>query len=93
MIKRIISTTVILFSLSALLFTSCSPRATDLQAQLEGTENRINVSRQRFSDTVNEYNTYRRGFPTILIAGMLGFNNKEYFKAQAGSEKAPEVKF
>jgi len=65
----------------------------DLQAQLEGTENRINVSRQRFTDTVNEYNSYRRKFPTVLIAGMLGFNNKEYFKAQAGSEKAPEVKF
>jgi len=65
----------------------------DLQAQLEGTENRINVSRQRFNDTVNDYNISRRKFPSVLFAGMLGFKEKGYFKAEAGSEKAPEVKF
>ncbi len=65
----------------------------DLQAQLEGTENRINVSRQRFNDTVNEYNVSRRRFPAVIFASILGFKDKGYFKAEAGSEKAPEVKF
>ena len=65
----------------------------DLQAQLEGTENRINVSRQRFNDTVNEYNVSRRRFPAAIFASMFGFKEKGYFKAEAGSEKAPEVKF
>ncbi len=65
----------------------------DLQAQLEGTENRINVSRQRFNDTVNEYNISRRRFPAVIFASMMGFKDKGYFKAEAGSEKAPEVKF
>ena len=65
----------------------------DLQAQLEGTENRINVSRQRFNDTVNEYNKSRRSFPNVLFSAMMGFSEKGYFKAEAGSEKAPEVKF
>ncbi len=65
----------------------------DLQAQLEGTENRINVSRQRFNDTVNDYNKSRRTFPAVLFASIMGFKDKGYFKAEAGSEKAPEVKF
>ncbi len=65
----------------------------DLQAQLEGTENRINVSRQRFNDTVNDYNKSRRSFPAVIFASMFGFGEKGYFKAEAGSEKAPEVKF
>ncbi len=65
----------------------------DLQAQLEGTENRINVSRQRFNDTVNEYNVSRRRFPAVIFASILGFKDKGYFKADAGAEKAPEVKF
>ncbi len=65
----------------------------DLQAQLEGTENRINVSRQRYNDTVNDYNKSRRSFPAVLFASMFGFGEKGYFKAEAGSEKAPEVKF
>lgn len=65
----------------------------DLQAQLEGTENRINVSRQRFNDTVNAYNKSRRTFPAVLFASIMGFKDKGYFKAEAGSEKAPEVKF
>ncbi|HNP79168.1 MAG TPA: LemA family protein [Cyclobacteriaceae bacterium] len=65
----------------------------DLQAQLEGTENRINVSRQRFNDAVNIYETGRRSFPAAIFSGMMGFKEKGYFKADAGAEKAPEVKF
>ena len=65
----------------------------DLQAQLEGTENRINVSRQRFNDTVNDYNVSRRRFPAVIFSSLMGFKEKGYFKAEAGSEKAPEVKF
>lgn len=65
----------------------------DLQAQLEGTENRINVSRQRFNEAVNEYNTSRRRLPAVIFASLLGFGEKGYFKADAGAEKAPEVKF
>jgi LemA protein len=67
----------------------------DLQAQLEGTENRITVERQRFNDAARAFNTRRNGFPTVLIAGFFGdkFAPKPYFAAQAGSEKAPEVSF
>lgn len=65
----------------------------DLQAQLEGTENRINVSRQRFNVSVNDYNKSRRSFPTVIFASLMGFSEKGYFKADEGSEKAPEVKF
>jgi LemA protein len=65
----------------------------DLQAQLEGTENRISVERGRFNEAAQSYNTGVRTFPAVLFAGMLGFNSKPYFKADAGAEKAPEVKF
>ncbi len=65
----------------------------DLQAQLEGTENRIAVERGRFNEVVMGYNTSIRRFPTLLFAGMLGFHPKPYFQADAGAEKAPEVKF
>ena len=65
----------------------------DLQAQLEGTENMVNVSRQGFNDAVNVYKTSRRKFPTVIFASLLGFGEKGYFKAEAGAEKAPEVKF
>ncbi|MBS1489546.1 MAG: LemA family protein [Bacteroidetes bacterium] len=65
----------------------------DLQAQLEGTENRINVSRQRFNDAVSDYNTTIVGFPGNLIAMIGGFKEKGFFQAQAGADKAPEVKF
>ena len=65
----------------------------DLQAQLEGTENRINVSRQRFNDTVADYENRRKRFPTVLFSGIMGFKERGFFKAEAGSEKAPEVKF
>ncbi len=67
----------------------------DLQAQLEGTENRVAVERMRFNETAQAFNTRRQGFPTILIAGFFGdrFREKVYFKAQAGAETAPKVKF
>lgn len=65
----------------------------DLQAQLEGTENRITVERQKFNETAKEYNTNIRKFPTNILAGIFGFEKKGYFEAQDGAEKAPEVKF
>jgi LemA protein len=65
----------------------------DLQVQLEGTENRITVARQRYNDAARGYNTSVRRFPTNLLAGVLGFKSMAYFKAEKGSEKAPQVKF
>jgi LemA protein len=65
----------------------------DLQAQLEGTENRIAVERKRFNDVVNVYNSSVRRFPGNVIAGIFGFERKGYFEAEKGAEKAPEVKF
>ena len=65
----------------------------DLQAQLEGSENRIAVERGRFNEVAKDYNTGVRKFPAMLFAGMLGFHPKPYFQADAGAEKAPEVKF
>jgi LemA protein len=65
----------------------------DLQAQLEGTENRIAVERKKFNDTVQDYNAYIRKFPQVLYSSWLGFEKKGYFQAAAGSEKVPEVKF
>ncbi len=65
----------------------------DLQAQLEGTENRITVERKRFNDAAQAFNTARRRFPTVFFASMLGFAEKPYFQAAAGSDKAPQVKF
>ena len=65
----------------------------DLQAQLEGTENRIATERTRFNEVAQEYNTLIRRFPNNIIAGMSGFAVKPYFKSEAGAEKAPEVKF
>jgi LemA protein len=65
----------------------------ELQAQLEGTENRITVERKRFNETAQEYNTYLRRFPNVMFAGMFGFQQKAYFKSTEGAEKAPEVKF
>jgi len=64
-----------------------------LQAQLEGTENRISVERGNFNQTVQEYNVAVRSFPTVLIAGMLGFPPKPFFTAQPGAEKPPPVQF
>ena len=68
-------------------------RFADLQAQLEGTENRIAVERRRFIETVQAYNTNIRKFPNNILAGIFGFEKKAYFTASAGAEKAPEVKF
>ena len=65
----------------------------DLQKQLEGTENRINVARNDFNGSVQEYNQVVRRFPNNLFAGMFGFSVKQPFEADAGSQKAPEVKF
>lgn len=65
----------------------------ELQAQLEGTENRISVERKKFNDTARDYNTYIRKFPNNMIAGMFDFEKKEYFEADAGAEKAPKVEF
>lgn len=65
----------------------------ELQAQLEGTENRISVERRNFNQATQDYNTYIRKFPNNLFAGMFGFEKKPYFEAEAGNEKAPEVKF
>lgn len=65
----------------------------ELQAQLEGTENRINVARKNFNDAAQAYNTAIRRFPKSLFAGMFGFDKRAYFEAAEGSEKAPEVKF
>ncbi len=65
----------------------------DLQAQLEGTENRIATERKRFNDTVKEYNTTIRRFPKNLMASMFGFETKAYFEASEGAENAPAVEF
>jgi len=64
-----------------------------LQAQLEGTENRINVERRNFNGTVNDFNSKLRSFPTNIFGGMFGFEKKPYFAAQAGAENAPKVEF
>jgi LemA protein len=65
----------------------------DLQSQLEGTENRITVERQRFNQVVQHYNTAVKRFPTVLFASMLGFQPKPYFSATAGAENPPKVEF
>jgi LemA protein len=65
----------------------------DLQAQLEGTENRITVERMRFNETAQAYNTARLSFPTNIIANFAGFKEKAYFQSAPGSEKAPSVNF
>lgn len=64
-----------------------------LQAQLEGTENRINEARRQFNDAAQEYNTSRNKFPRVLFAGLFGFKERPYFEADKGTEKAPSVKF
>lgn len=65
----------------------------ELQSQLEGTENRINVARKDFNDSAKEYNTSLRRFPRNIIASMFGFEKRNYFEAEAGAEKAPKVEF
>lgn len=87
-------------SLSRLLVTverypdlKSSQNFRDLQAQLEGTENRIAVERMKFNEAVRSYNTSIRRFPRNIVAGMFGFEKKGYFEATEGAEKAPEVSF
>lgn len=65
----------------------------DLQVQLEGTENRISTERQRFNETVQNYNTSVQSFPTNIFAGLFGFGKKTYFEAEEGASEVPEVNF
>ncbi len=65
----------------------------DLQAQLEGTENRIAVARMQYNEKVQQYNTTIRRFPASFIASLAGFKEAQYFQATAGADKAPQVKF
>lgn len=64
-----------------------------LQAQLEGTENRISVARMNFNNSVQQYNTVVKRFPAAIFAGITGFNEKQYFKSAPGAETAPKVEF
>lgn len=65
----------------------------DLQAQLEGTENRIAVERRKFNEVTQAYNAYIRKFPQLIYAGWVGFEKKNYFEAQQGADQPPEVQF
>ncbi len=65
----------------------------NLQTQLEGTENRISTERMRYTEAVKDFNTSIKKFPTVIYAGWFGFKAKPQFKADAGAERAPEVKF
>ena len=65
----------------------------ELQAQLEGTENRVNVARKNFNDAAKAYNTTIRRFPKNILAGMFGFDKRAYFEAAEGAEQAPQVQF
>lgn len=65
----------------------------DLQAQLEGTENRITIARQMFNETAKSYNKTIRRFPNNILAGIFGFEKKPYFEAEEGASKAPKVEF
>ena len=65
----------------------------ELQAQLEGTENRISTERMKFNDVIKRYNTLIRRFPNNIIASMFGFEKKGYFEAQPGAENTPKVEF
>jgi LemA protein len=65
----------------------------DLQAQIEGTENRIAVARRDFNNTAQRYNAQVRTFPTVIYAGWFGFQGKPYFQGAAGTESAPSVNF
>ena len=65
----------------------------ELQSQLEGTENRINVARDRYNESVNKYDIHIKTFPNKILAGWFGFEEMPRYKADAGSEKAPDVEF
>jgi len=64
-----------------------------LQTQLEGTENRITVERKRFNEAAQDFNAFRRRFPNVVVAGIMGFKNKAYFQADQDAKTAPQVKF
>ena len=64
-----------------------------LQTQLEGTENRITVERQRFNEAAQDFNAFRRRFPNVVVAGIMNFKNKAYFQADQDAKTAPQVKF
>jgi LemA protein len=65
----------------------------ELQSQIEGTENRIKVERDNFNDAVTSYNVYIKNFPQVIYSGIFGFDKKGFFEADAAAAKAPEVKF
>jgi len=65
----------------------------ELQSQIEGTENRIKVERDNFNDAVTSYNVYIKNFPQVIYSGIFGFEKKGFFEADAAAAKAPEVKF
>jgi LemA protein len=65
----------------------------NLQVQLEGTENRITVARRKFNETVQQYNTATKQFPTVIYSGLLGFKERPYFASRPGSDQAPAVDF
>ncbi|HXL56065.1 MAG TPA: LemA family protein [Chitinophagaceae bacterium] len=65
----------------------------DFQTQIEGTENRINIARQDYNKTVNDYNLQVKTFPNNMFAGIFNFHEKGYYKANPGSENAPEINF
>jgi LemA protein len=65
----------------------------DFQTQIEGTENRINVARQDYNKAIEDFNLRVKRFPSVILARIFGYNEKPYYKADEGSEKAPEIKF
>lgn len=65
----------------------------ELQSQIEGTENRIKVERDNFNDAVTSYNVYIKNFPQVIYSGIFGFEKKGFFEADAAAAKAPDVKF
>lgn len=65
----------------------------ELQSQLEGTENRISVERRNFNEAAKEFNTYQRQFPQTIVAGFRGFKERAYFESSPGSDQAPKVEF
>ncbi|MGM9738670.1 MAG: LemA family protein [Candidatus Cryptobacteroides sp.] len=83
----------LLVSVEAYPDLKASENFRDLQAQLEGTENRISVERKKYNDVAMEYNAKVRSFPANIIASMSGFEQKGYFKAAEGAETAPKVEF
>jgi LemA protein len=65
----------------------------DFQTQIEGTENRINVARQDYNKAIEDYNLRVKRFPSVILARLFGYTDKPYYKADEGTEKAPDVKF